>query len=504
MSYDFIQRATLQVWRSICSDSTGTNLAACAENGSYIHTSTDSGVNWSTNSNSSGSRDWRSICSDSTGTKLAACVNPGYIYTSTNSGLSWSTNSNSSGTGNWHSICSNSDGTKLAACADGNIIYTSTNSGVNWTQQTSSGSRNWRSICSDSTGTKLAACVNPGYIYTSTNSGLSWSTNSNSSGTGSWLSICSDSTGTNLAACADSKNIYTSTDSGVNWTQQTSSGSRIWRSICSDSTGTKLAACVFGNYIYTSTNSGLNWSENFSTPGTKNWRSICSNSTGTQLAAGVNPGYIYTSKTYYNEPMYYTINNIAQNIYTGMISGYIGSSTIDPPGWIIADGAARTYNIIYDNLINLGIGSRNGANYNPPNLNAAFLRGVGSQTQFGFNYTGPSINNFLNSSFRSHNHTASQTAHTHDVKALDNNVEYDITGGQGTGANPTYGLFSADGNYTKANFDSGTNELKLDELFPLIINNETPTNPTITVSNNVENASETRPYNIGTSWIIKL
>ena len=205
--------------------------------------------------------------------------------------------------------------------------------------------------------------------------------------------------------------------------------------------------------------------------------------------------------------MSYSINNIVQNTYTGMISGYFGSSTIDPSGWIIANGTQRTDNSIYDNLITLGIGSRDAGNFTPPNLNAAFLRGIGSQTQFSTTYTGPNIKDFENSKFRNHMHTASQAAHSHVLKALDNNLEYDITGHGGTYINPTYGLFSTGVN-TKAGFDIDTNELKLDQIFELTISNETPTRPDITVQNSVTNAlsdtNETRPYNIGTLWIIKL
>jgi hypothetical protein len=40
--------------------------------------------------------------------------------------------------------------------------------------------------------------------------------------------------------------------------------------------------------------------------------------------------------------MSYTVNSIEQSITPGMISGYFGSTTTDPSGWVIADGVART------------------------------------------------------------------------------------------------------------------------------------------------------------------
>ncbi len=142
--------------------------AAAFTYGGYISTSVNSGVAWSTNSNSSGSRAWNSIASSADGVKLAAVVGNGYIYTSTDSGVTWGTQSDSSGSRDWRSITSSSDGTKLAAVAYGGYIYTSTDSGASWTQETSAGSRNWQSISSASDGGKIAAAVDSGYIYTFT------------------------------------------------------------------------------------------------------------------------------------------------------------------------------------------------------------------------------------------------------------------------------------------------------------------------------------------------
>ena len=202
------------------------------------------------------------------------------------------------------------------------------------------------------------------------------------------------------------------------------------------------------------------------------------------------------------------MNGIVENTHTGMISGYFGSSTVDPNGWIIADGIARSYSSIYDNLIAMGVGTKslNNQTYTPPNLQAAFLRGAGSQTltisDTILTYTGPTIGNFLDSRFRSHIHTASQVAHTHDIKALDDNVEKSISGGEGTKTNPTYGLFQTDGGATKVSFNRNKGELDLTRVYALVIDTA---QPLITVGDSSTTAStETRPYNIGTLWIIKL
>jgi len=161
---------------------------------------------------------WTSITSSQDGTKLAAADGGGYIHTSTDSGINWTLR----GTVRfWYSITSSADGTKLAAVdwngVDDGYIYTSTDSGVTWTERTHAGggvtgaslSKSWTSITSSPDGTKLAATVYGGYIYTSTDSGATWTTNSNSSGLYNWNSITSSAGGAKLAAIASSSYIYT-------------------------------------------------------------------------------------------------------------------------------------------------------------------------------------------------------------------------------------------------------------------------------------------------------
>lgn len=160
--------------------------------------------------------------------------------------------------------------------------------------------------------------------------------------------------------------------------------------------------------------------------------------------------YIYFGDYWYI--MSYTINGIVQNISTGMISGYFGSSTTDPSGWVIADGASRQYSTIYDGLISLGIGSNVDSIYTPPNLNAVFLRGTGT-SDVSSSYVGPELNNFADSTYITHKHTASQAAHTHELKGVWNGTEYAITGGgvnnggkggasTGTAADPRFATYT--------------------------------------------------------------
>ncbi len=208
--------------------------------------------------------------------------------------------------------------------------------------------------------------------------------------------------------------------------------------------------------------------------------------------------------------MSYTINSIEQSIKTGMISGYFGSSSVDPPGWVIANGVPRTNSTIYNGLVSLSIGSRDGNGiYTPPNLNAAFLRGTGT-SDISSSYVGPALNTFANPKFITHTHTASQAAHFHTIKAVLNGTEYFIDGGgrdtlTGTSSGPVFGFAAQNGQDTIDGYDNNGTQLDMVNRHTLTINEATPN---ITVNSSIAeglgNANETRPYNVSTAWIIKL
>ena len=278
-----------KAWSFIASSGDGAKLAATVYGGD-IWTSTNSGSTW-TESASTGSKNWFGITSSSDGTKLAATVYGGAIWTSTNSGSTW-TESASTGPKNWTAITSSSDGTKLAAVTWYGSIWTSSNSGSTWAESASTGPNAWIAIAASSDGTKLAAVVDGGSIWTSSNSGSTW-TESASTGPKAWIAIAASSDGTKLAATVLNGSIWTSSNSGSTWTESTSTGPKKWYGITSSSDGTKLAAVANGGDIWTSTNSGSTWTESAST-GPKDWYTIASSSDGTKLAAVVYSGAIYT------------------------------------------------------------------------------------------------------------------------------------------------------------------------------------------------------------------
>jgi hypothetical protein len=66
------------------------------------------------------------------------------------------------------------------------------------------------------------------------------------------------------------------------------------------------------------------------------------------------------------------IKGITNSTPVGVIVSYLGTS--DPDGWVICDGQTRSYQSKYDSLLNLGIGSRSGGSYVPPDLTNRFLK----------------------------------------------------------------------------------------------------------------------------------
>jgi hypothetical protein len=202
----------------------------------------------------------------------------------------------------------------------------------------------------------------------------------------------------------------------------------------------------------------------------------------------------------------------------GTILAYIGSSTVDPSGWVIANGSLRTNggsDRRYSGLRGLSIGSGTDGSYTPPNLQAMFLRGIGSQTVSSIEYTDSTYKAGVQHTILKHNHTGTAAAHTHDTSRTTE------TGSTGSSDNPRYGLVKI-GSGPPGNFYTETTQ-NSDDYYPsvvqitgLIVKNATPTvdvstdgynnnNNYITdYTNSSSDTTETRPFNYGVVWIIKL
>jgi hypothetical protein len=90
------------------------------------------------------------------------------IYTSTNAGVNWS--SNNAPRKGWTTVATSADGKQQIAAAPFTVssaeIYRSTNSGASWTPE-GMPVLSWSSVASSADGGKLYAAVNGGGIYTS-------------------------------------------------------------------------------------------------------------------------------------------------------------------------------------------------------------------------------------------------------------------------------------------------------------------------------------------------
>jgi hypothetical protein len=168
---------------------------------------------------------------------------------------------------------------------------------------------------------------------------------------------------------------------------------------------------------------------------------------------------------------------------------YLGSN--DPNGWVICDGSSRSNtNGKYNNLINMSIGSGilNSGNYTPPNYQGAFLRGAGSNG----NYTGPSVNASQNHATQTHSHVVTDPGHSHTFHnfADDENNDNNTTGGLNYFGWKSVNIMTKDSviprNYSIVNIANTTTGITIN-------------NSTTSVDQN-----ETRPYNYGVNWIIKL
>jgi hypothetical protein len=189
--------------------------------------------------------------------------------------------------------------------------------------------------------------------------------------------------------------------------------------------------------------------------------------------------------------MSFNFNDVNAVPPSGAIMATLLSS--DPDGWVIADGNARTTSTIYNNLVNLSIGFRNGSNnYVPPNLKGAFLRGTGNVTFSSVAYSGQSIKSFQDHSIEQHSHSASQDAHSHTTNAETNSGN---TAGK-------FGLAMCNGSGTETSTNNSDDPQQLNafNVYDFSLQNSTPA---ITI-NSTGDAYDTAPYCYGINWAIKL
>ena len=176
----------------------------------------------------------------------------------------------------------------------------------------------------------------------------------------------------------------------------------------------------------------------------------------------------------------------------GAIMAYVNAtSSSDPSGWVICDGVARSItDTRYINVVSLGIGSTAGLTlYTPPNLRGTFLRGATVATS---PYVGPSVNAFQDQQIINHGHTVAN--HTHNT--IDQST--------------TFYALRMTANNTIGGVDSSAGEINcINNLMKLNQNGNTANTSTVSITSEstvsgVTGGTETRPYNYGVYWILKL
>lgn len=187
---------------------------------------------------------------------------------------------------------------------------------------------------------------------------------------------------------------------------------------------------------------------------------------------------------------------------TGSIIAYF-RTTVDPSGWVLCDGITRTDNSDgkYNELYNLGIGTGgNGTtSYTPPNLKGAFLRGAG-QSGINSTYVGPTVKTFQDMGIMDHSHNTVGT-HNHNV-VQDSGchaavIKYSQYNMSSMDIDPTFkepDLAGTSGPQTvlsqvNTGYDSYPDGLPLGNIINL---------------NSSYSTTESRPFNYGVNWILKL
>lgn len=193
---------------------------------------------------------------------------------------------------------------------------------------------------------------------------------------------------------------------------------------------------------------------------------------------------------------FYNINGKSIGIPAGAIFGSARHTT-DPPGYVIANGVARTdggTNLKYSALLALSIGTGTNANYTPPNLQGSFLRSSGSQT-IGQSYSGSTFKLFQHNQIQQHTHTGSSSAHTHATSSTATNA-YDASAGK-------IGLAVVNGLATEATINSNqADQVNVFKVFDVSFS--VAASQSITVADSGNNANETAPFCYGVNWLIKL
>ena len=291
-----------------------------ANQGGYLYSSIDDGVNWTQRASI---KNWSSVTQSEDGQTIFATVAGGRIQKSTNGGASWVEVATAQ---NWRSIACSSDCQTIIAAANGGRLFRSQNYGSTWVALQSN--QPWRQVAISSFGSHMAAVAYGGKIYTSINFGESFQQSGENK---PWVSVAISENGSAVYAAQSTGTIVVSPILSPNWqTFATTSGNTYitldrtnnqilqcgmdgavtlipmqgisigrvgtnqtpWSTCALGDDSSKMMATSTTGLIYISTNGGDNWSARSIDSGNIKRRAVVANESGTQIYSAVYGGTI--------------------------------------------------------------------------------------------------------------------------------------------------------------------------------------------------------------------
>ena len=345
-----------------------------ANQGGYLYTSTDNGLNWAQRASI---QNWSSVAQSDDGTTMVAAAAGSYMYKSVDSGVNWNVIASER---NWRSVACSSDCSVILGAEANGKLYRSLDYGLTWLQMESN--RNWRSVSISANGNTMLALPYDGQPYISTNRGISWSSGSTTFVNPSWTSAAVSADGSKIFAAPFMGWIAYSENSGSSWTSYmvpsntnainyasgvnklmqcgndgvVTLGSGVgisvgsvavnptpWVSCSISNDGNILLATSTTGLVYVSTNAGNNWTVRSIQTGNVNRRAIVASESGNEIYSAIYGGTIEYSSN--GGVTWSTALNLKQNwigicastslnkIYAVAYQGYIYQSMDSGTTW---------------------------------------------------------------------------------------------------------------------------------------------------------------------------
>lgn len=295
----------------------GSWYSACmADDGAYqfigefsgkIVSSTDGGDTWS--ETSAPDNFWTGLACSAFGDIVLAVGYPGafgvgsdiQIHTSSDTGANWTAHTVEAGQ-SWSGAACSDSGAMMAVCSwnfDTGYVYTSTDSGVNWTRRDAAGTGGFFAISMSANGTKIVAAYREkGTLKISVDSGVTWTPKIVDPQADFIRSVCMSPDGTKMVVC-DKEHIYLSTDGGTTFVEQDISLEPEWVRVSMSSDGQKIIAGAGfttgnGSCIAVSLDGGATWRRMFF--GQAFW-AVAMGHTGDRAIAAASQGPIRVAAT---------------------------------------------------------------------------------------------------------------------------------------------------------------------------------------------------------------